>query len=366
MPSELERHKIEHLQLGFDASGADLNDRINDLIDADSNVQSGVLHVHDRLHDIDSITDHSIPHSSKWGNYVRANPNTGTIEFNSISGELNSPLYGDGSDGTVRIAANTTLTRDMYYQNLTIDANTTVTVSGYRIFVSDTCRVDGTIESNGVAGSAGSGTTFGRGGESAVTNTVGNGTAGSNGALAGAQAAVPSGVTGEGGKGGNGGPSALIGGQSTMTVTASYFRTISPQLIRTPSSFYQGGGGGAGGSGTQGYYVLRAGGGGGGGGGIVFLWARRLIVQSGGIIQANGGNGGAGATHTEEGAGGGGSGGGGWVYLLFDELTNNGTIRAIAGTPGTGGGGSVYPGSAGSAGDSGKVTLMNRLTGLFG
>ena len=362
MPSELELHKIEHIQLGLDTSGDDLEDTIS----ANTTVQSGILHVHDRLHAIDSAADHAPTHSGNWGHYVRANPNTGYLEFNSVSGEFTTPLYGDGSDGTVRIVASTVLTRDMYYQNLTVDPGKTVTVSGYRIFVADTCRIDGTIESNGVAGSAGSVNTPGRGGESAVSNTVGTGGLGSNGgASTDGQGAIPAAVTGEGGKGGNGGHNFFMGGQSALAVVSSPFRTISPQLMRTPGAFYHGGGGGAGGTGSRGYYVQRAGGGGGGGGGVVFLWAKNLIVHTGGIIQANGGNGGAGAAGIEEAGSGGGSGGGGWIYILYDTLVNNGTVQAIAGTPGASGGGSYYEAEAGSAGASGKVTFINRLTGKF-
>jgi hypothetical protein len=33
----------------------------------------------------------------------------------------NDSIYGIGSDGTVVIASNTSLTRDMYYENLTVN-----------------------------------------------------------------------------------------------------------------------------------------------------------------------------------------------------------------------------------------------------
>jgi hypothetical protein len=43
--------------------------------------------------------------------------------------------FGDGSDGDVVVAANTALTRDMSYNNLTINAGQTLGVGGYKIRV---------------------------------------------------------------------------------------------------------------------------------------------------------------------------------------------------------------------------------------
>lgn len=45
------------------------------------------------------------------------------------------PVYGSGSDGSVTISTNTTLTSDKYYYNLEISANTNLITGGYRIFV---------------------------------------------------------------------------------------------------------------------------------------------------------------------------------------------------------------------------------------
>ena len=44
-------------------------------------------------------------------------------------------IYGSGMDGNVSISANTTLTRDMFYNNLTISAGYTLNTAGYRVFV---------------------------------------------------------------------------------------------------------------------------------------------------------------------------------------------------------------------------------------
>ena len=52
--------------------------------------------------------------------------------------------FGDGSDGDVTISTPTTLTRDMYYDNLVV--TDTLTTNGYRIFVKDTISGAGTIK----------------------------------------------------------------------------------------------------------------------------------------------------------------------------------------------------------------------------
>jgi len=46
-------------------------------------------------------------------------------------------IYGFGQDGDVTITANTSLTRDMYYNDLTINANCDLDTNGYKIFVKE-------------------------------------------------------------------------------------------------------------------------------------------------------------------------------------------------------------------------------------
>ena len=64
-------------------------------------------------------------------------------------------LLGDGADGDVTISGNTTLTRDMFYNSLTVNAGVVLTTDGYRIFVKGTCNVLGTVRNNGNPGSPG-------------------------------------------------------------------------------------------------------------------------------------------------------------------------------------------------------------------
>jgi len=44
-------------------------------------------------------------------------------------------IYGSGNDGNVTISSNTTLTRDMHYNNLTINDSVHLDTAGYRVFV---------------------------------------------------------------------------------------------------------------------------------------------------------------------------------------------------------------------------------------
>lgn len=55
-------------------------------VTANAAVQSGILHVHDRSHEMDSIADHQAASATNYGKYVRANPVDGKIEFSTIEG----------------------------------------------------------------------------------------------------------------------------------------------------------------------------------------------------------------------------------------------------------------------------------------
>lgn len=89
---------------------------------------------------------------------------------------LDSPdsIYGPGIDGDVTISTNTTLTDDMYYNNLTINNNVTLNPGGYRIFVKNLL----TMGSGSSIGYSTGFSTFGsinQGGETdtAVTHSLG-------------------------------------------------------------------------------------------------------------------------------------------------------------------------------------------------
>lgn len=76
----------------------------------------------------------------------------------------NDSVYGTGSDGTVVIASNTSLSRDMYYNNLTINVGTMLNTNGFKVFVKGTLTLNGNI---GVGS-----------GDTANTNTVSGQTSG--------------------------------------------------------------------------------------------------------------------------------------------------------------------------------------------
>jgi tetraspanin-3/YLP motif-containing protein 1 len=54
-------------------------------------------------------------------------------------------IFGLGSDGNVTIAANTSLSRDMYYNTLTVNANTILFTNGFKVFVKENLINNGTI-----------------------------------------------------------------------------------------------------------------------------------------------------------------------------------------------------------------------------
>jgi|DEB0MinimDraft_6_1074348.scaffolds.fasta_scaffold01390_6 hypothetical protein len=90
-------------------------------------------------------------------------------------------IYGFGQDGDVTITANTSLTRDMYYNDLTINANCDLDTNGYKIFVKGTLTfADATSRIGRFTNKANTGTL--KGGSSAgteATDTLG-GSAGDN------------------------------------------------------------------------------------------------------------------------------------------------------------------------------------------
>jgi hypothetical protein len=60
-----------------------------------------------------------------------------------------SVLYGNGADGDTTISVNTTLARDMYYQNLTVNVGIVLSTGGFRIFVKNTLTLAGMIRNIG-------------------------------------------------------------------------------------------------------------------------------------------------------------------------------------------------------------------------
>jgi hypothetical protein len=321
--------------------------------------------------------------------------------------------FGDASDGNLTTSGNLTLTSDKYYNNLTVAAGHTLNPGGYRIFVQNTLTVNGTIARSGANGTNGTsatnstGAAAGGGGAALADGYLKGSLAGATGGNGGNGASIASSpgstgsnstgsnttnsIGGSGADGGDGGDTAypsgpVLGGSSTPgTATASNVKLIANWHLATlldigatgstvkfdNSASSSGGGGGAGGGLGAGTGSNSGGGGGGAGagssGGIVAIYAKTIVVDATGIIQANGGSGGNGGNGAnangtlgqaaEGGAGGGGGAGGngGQIILVYNSLTNNGTIQANGGTAGTrGNGGTGYGGGpTGGNGDDG-------------
>jgi hypothetical protein len=205
-------------------------------------------------------------------------------------------LFGDGSDGDVTISS-TTLNRDHYYHDLTIDPGETLNPGGYRIFVSGTLTF-------------GDGSKIARNGNNIKVLPSGGGAALSSGSLggsgAGGDTSTDDGASVVNSLGGNGGigDAANVGGIATPPAAAGGGAQVFDQAMAALSGRSLDGtrvNGGAGGGGS----CCGTTGGGGGGGGVVVVVARRVALDGSAAITANGG-----------GAVNGGAGGGGVVVVI--------------------------------------------------
>lgn len=317
------------------------------------------------------------------------------------------------ADGSTALAGATlagstyTLTRDVYYTNLTVSTGVTISPVGWRIFGTGILTLNGTatIQANGSSGGDGAssgGATGGAGGSRGAQIAAGYVPAGPDGgvggaggnsngtgtSVGGATATNAIGTAGvAGGSGGNGGGGNAGGTSGAGTITAPNVPlTINwnlGQLLDVGSTGatvkYNGsggaGGGGGGGGGTAGAGSAGGGGGGGGsgsGGTIIPISFRSIIVGASASITANGGNGGKGgdghnAVNVNTGGGGGGGGGsggtGGVIILAYNSLSNSGSIVATGGTKGTKGtfglgNGTGVNGSAGVDGSNGAAGVL--------
>ena len=90
----------------------------------------------------------------------------------------NDSVYGTGLDGNVVIATDTTLTSDMYYQNLTVNPGVILKTNGFRVFVKETLTLNGLIGSGTSGGgepvsSVPTGTVSGTSASTALVYSVG-------------------------------------------------------------------------------------------------------------------------------------------------------------------------------------------------
>ena len=295
-----------------------------------------------------------------------------------IDGSRGASFYGSGSDGNVTISGNTTLTRNMYYNTLTINAGITLSTADFMIFAKTSITNNGTISGriNGANGGNATGVTQGTGAtySASTSPVIGFGQSGANGAGGGSGVGSQgSAITGQnifggsgaaGGAGGSGGAGA--GGIASIVQTANFYPLQTIVTLFTGSiNLGQAGAGGSSGAGNGVGNNGGAGGGGGTSGGAVYLASPTITNNN--IVTVQGFNGGNGGNATGAGncggGGGGGAGGGGFIYMLYNTITL-GTCTISGGTGGTGGAklGTGLIGSNGSNGSVGKLIRINLTT----
>jgi len=292
----------------------------------------------------------------------------------SSLGALVQNVYSDGSDGNVTISVPTTLSRDMYYNNLILTGANDVDCNGYKVFANSLTRNAGStakLKNNGTAGTAGTDGTNGAAGAAGAAglgapgNTLPPGVDGQAGAagtrrtIAGSQdgnsgtagtaktETLTASAGGSGGRGGNNnafgtnsgaGGLAGPGGSATQTkVFPRSFMTLSLAYIKgtvwtitIPNS--GSGSGSSGGVSCDGANNVASGGtgGSGGSGGMLFVAARSIVdLGTGTMFQAVGGAGGAaGNSYAAGGTSGGnasaGSGGGSGGHIIRVSTTITG------------------------------------------
>jgi hypothetical protein len=399
-----------------DGSNAGMNIKCNasfspiSIGDTDSGNNSTVITVDDSTSTITFSTGtgvYAFPGSNGTSGQVLFTNGSGTLAWGDVSAGVGLNvsttsssatinlddifLFGDGSDGDVTVTGSTTLTRDMFYNNLTINSSGSINTAGFRIYVKGTLDITAaaanSIQRNGTVGNSASSTT----GATAVSalssgsvgSDTGSGAGGNGGTAAGTQGSAPTastvsngGQNGASGKGGNGTSGNGGAARSATTPTTLPINRIEHNLIRGVT-LINGGICGAGGSGGGGDGTAGGGGGSGGlGGGVVFL-AAKTISRGGstatGCISCNGGNGGNGfapIAGNRGGGGGGSGGGGGWIYLIYNTLSGSSASNAIRSNGGTGGNGANgngtgTAGDGGTGGGGGRINVFNTASGVL-
>lgn len=292
-------------------------------------------------------------------------------------------MFGDGADGDVTVTGAVTLSRDMYYNNLTLASGAALVTAGWRIFVKNTLDLTaapaGAIQWNGNAGGDAAGLTAGGAGASLPSGMfAGTITAAASGSSTTAGAAGAA-LFSNGGKGGASGATSL---RSAVPVAAQVSYPVRradvflPQVptAATATSALMGGGTGSAGSSDGG--GAGAGGGGATGGGAMAIYARivsRGVSTAAGSVQAKGaagGRGGSTAAGSTTGGGGAGGSGGGWIYFVYRfamGATATGLFDVTGGNGGRGGDG--FGGGAGAdgaeSGQGGRIQVYNLALGTL-
>jgi hypothetical protein len=226
----------------------------------------------------------------------------------------NDSIYGTGSDGNTTIASNTSLSRDMYYNNLTVNNSIHLNTNGYRVFVKGTLTLNGNI---GVTSS----------------QSVSSGTLSGRLALASGNTSVS--------LGGNSGGNTYIASQLSDSDKKNFELLISGVALNTSGTVTSIKGGASGITGANGTVTPAT------SGGAASLTRNPLVA------------GGAGTAGTTPPASAGGTGGigGAIVLIVAKQITGSGTILAQGQNANVGASNST--GSAGSAAPNQTLTHLN-------
>lgn len=305
-----------------------------------------------------------------------------------------NPAFGSGIDGDVTVSAGTTtLTRNMYYNNLTINGTGSIDAAGYQIFVMGTLDLTaapaGAIKRIPQAGGNAAAGAAGAAASALAEVVVGGAGTGLIGKAASATASTQA-VKDSSHHGGLSGATKTAGTSSTAVaggagaakpaaVTTATHPTLGQFILAAVAGLVtlaRGGTHGAGGP-SGGNNAGNAGGGGGGGGsGGGVLDIRAATISRGasttaGAISVVGGAGGNGGIGNAAGGGGGSGGagaGGGFIQIVYSTLsgataTNCLDVSGGRGGDGGAGGGAGLAGQGADGGDGGRVRIINTTAG---
>jgi hypothetical protein len=225
----------------------------------------------------------------------------------------NDSVYGTGTDGNTVIASNTSLSRDMYYNNLTVNNGVHLNTNGYRVFVKGSLTLNGNIG-------------------------VTSGQAVSSGTLSGTQSLSSGNITKA--LGGNSGSNTVTASQITDSDKKNLESLISGIVIDTSGTVAAIRGGAGGVTGANGTVTPAT------AGGAASLTRNPLVA------------GGAGTAGTTPSASAGGTGGigGAIVLVVAKQITGSGTILAQGQNANVGANSAT--GSAGSAAPNQTLTHL--------
>jgi hypothetical protein len=302
---------------------------------------------------------------------VLPTPLSGGGTSGGLSADFFTGFFGDGGDGNVTITGTTTLTREMHYNNLTVNAAGRLKPNGNRIFVSGTLTIfaggsiddDGTSATNQVGPTGfvarnylgGAGTNAGSGWSIVALNQA----AGAAGVANGNSSPNSLNAQPVGGAGGN--SSTRSGGAGGAAPANAINQRSSGRIMDGRGTFggFNGGAGGGGGAVTVTTYTSGTFISGGGGTGAGVVWIAAKAISNNGNISAKGGNGANASVGVGVGdVGGGGGGGGGIVWIITKSTSVGGTVSVAGGTGGTGAGVGGPVGSNGVAGTDGSYDLL--------